>query len=80
MSSSSPSSELHRPCPHTTSAFEPVASPYWRVSRLTPSRISTNNDDDAMVGAPEVMMISQSQIRPVQSAGDKKKRDFPDYS
>jgi len=29
-----------------------------------------------MVGAPEVMMISQSQIPAlVQSAGDKKKRD-----
>ena len=69
MSSSSPSSELHRPCPHTTSAFEPVASPYWRVSRLTPSRISTNDDDDvvAMVGAPEVMMISQRQTRPWSS-------------
>ena len=78
---------MHRPWPHTTSAFEPVASPYWRVSRLTPSRISTNDDDDdddvAMVGAPEVMMISQSQIPAMvqSSAGDKKKRDdFPDYS
>ena len=39
-SASSPASELHKPCPHTTSVRAVAALPYCRVSSTTPGRIS----------------------------------------